>query len=155
MKVSTSFVTLRGALCVWLATEDAQDTSQEFLKMPISRTPHRFHGKIFFVLCAFYSIAYLRRVQLNQIINHNCRHQMMGFCHWQIPTIIITERFPPWWVSCELNNSWSESTSSILLHLVLRGNSPRLPGVLVQRLQLDLKTQKDEYNRWIIGDQWW
>ena len=53
----------------------------------------------------------------------------------------------------ELNNFWwSKSTSSILLHLVFCGNSPRLPGVLVQRLQLDLKTQQGGYYRWVLGN---
>ena len=56
VKVSISFLTLRAALCAWLAGEGDQDTSQEFLKMPISRAPHRCHDKIF-VLCSVLFIA--------------------------------------------------------------------------------------------------
>ena len=56
VKVSISFFTLKAAQCAWLAGEGAQDTSQEFLKMPISRAPHRCHDKIFF-LCSVLFIA--------------------------------------------------------------------------------------------------
>ena len=31
---------------------------------------------------------------------------MVGFCHWQIPTIIITDKIPPWWDFVMVGMCW-------------------------------------------------
>ena len=41
---------------------------------------------------------------------------MVGFCHRRIPTLFITDKFPPWWVFVMVGICW---VTMIIMNIIL------------------------------------
>ena len=44
---------------------------------------------------------------------------MVGFCHRHIPTIFITDKFPPWWVFVMVGICWVTILIIIIIIIIL------------------------------------